>query len=90
VACVPGPSHRWRVECDLGAIPLNAGSYVARVYVGDGLRDVARFSNAFVIHVIEHDVFGWGNKLPPVHAWGAVYWAPRWAIRPSQDTDSSP
>lgn len=90
VASSPGPASRWRVECDLGAVPLNAGTYVARVYVGDGVRDVARFSNAFVVQVIEHDVFGWGNKLPPVRSWGAVYWAPRWSIRPSDGDDPSP
>jgi len=78
-----GPSRRWTVRCDLGRLPLNAGTYTVRVYIGDGLNDVARFDNAFALHVQPHDVFGWGNALPGVRAWGPVYWAPDWDIHPT-------
>ncbi|HEX5436697.1 MAG TPA: polysaccharide ABC transporter ATP-binding protein [Gemmatimonadaceae bacterium] len=79
-----GPSRRWAVVCDLGQLPLNAGSYGVRVHVGDGMRDVARFGNAFVLHVREHDVFGWGNALPGVRSWGPMYWTPAWDIHPAR------
>ena len=84
VPSLPGPARSWRVRCALGALPLNAGTYVARVYLGDGSRDVARFSDAVVLQVVEHDVFGWGNKLPPVRSWGSLYWAPEWSISPAE------
>src|SRR5262249_43757906 len=75
-------SRFWRVNCDMGPIPLNAGNYFARIYVGDGKRDYCRFSNVFNIRVVEKDVFGWGASLPPVESWGALYWVPRWQIEP--------
>jgi lipopolysaccharide transport system ATP-binding protein len=74
------PSRFWRVRCDMGRLPLNAGSYFAHVYLGNGVRDVARFTRAFAITVREHDVFGWGNSLPNKTEWGPVYWAPTWHI----------
>lgn len=77
-----GLSQVWRVRCDMGRLPLNAGQYLATVFVGNGLNDLAQFSNAFSIHVREHDVFGWGNSLPRPEYWGPVYWAPQWAISP--------
>ncbi|HET7563611.1 MAG TPA: polysaccharide ABC transporter ATP-binding protein [Gemmatimonadaceae bacterium] len=83
VRSAQGTSRRWRVRCDLGRIPLNAGSYTAKVYLGDGMNDIARFTGAFALRVMEHDVFGWGKELPDVRNWGPVYWAPQWDIHPS-------
>jgi lipopolysaccharide transport system ATP-binding protein len=79
-----GPSNRWRVHCDLGNFPLNAGTYSSNLYIGDGIRDVTKFSDAFSFHVLPNDVFGWGNELPNVNNWGPMYWAPKWDIRPQQ------
>lgn len=74
------PSRFWRVRCDMGRLPLNAGTYYATIHVGNGMNDIARFTRAFVINVREHDVFGWGNGLPPRSAWGPMYWTPAWNI----------
>jgi len=78
----PGPSRVWKVHCDLGRLPLNAGTYYTVVYLADERREVARFSNAQMLTVGEHDVFGWGNRLPVAEHWGPFYWAPDWDIRP--------
>ena len=32
--------------------------------VNNTVRHYAQFSNAFTLHVLEHDVFGWGTSLP--------------------------
>ncbi len=80
----PGPSRLWLVSCDMGRLPLNADMYFARVYVGNGNNDVARFSKAMTIDIREHDVFGWGRSLPDVDNWGSMYWAPQWKIFPSK------
>ncbi len=77
-------SRFWRVRCDMGRLPINAGTYFASVYVGDGLRMFARFSNAITIRVLEHDVFGWGHALPPASYWGPIYWAPEWDIQATE------
>ena len=82
VPSAAGQSRFWQVCCDMGRVPLNAGNYVAHIYVGNAVSDYARFSRAFTIQVREHDVFGWGNPLPGREAWGSVYWAPNWDIRP--------
>ena len=85
VQCVssePGSSKHWQVICNMGKVPLNAGIYHADVYLGNGLIDVARFSDAFVIQFEEHDVFGWGTAIPARQHWGPCYWAPNWAILP--------
>jgi hypothetical protein len=84
IPSAPGTSRVWLVSCDMGSLPLNADIYFARVHVGNGSHDVARFSKAFRIHIQEHDVFGWGNSLPGVDSWGPLYWAPRWKIIPSK------
>jgi lipopolysaccharide transport system ATP-binding protein len=83
VRSAAGSARRWTARCDLGRLPLNAGSYVARIHFGDGLNDIARFSSAFQLRVQEHDVFGWGNALPNLRSWGPVYWAPEWDIHPT-------
>jgi lipopolysaccharide transport system ATP-binding protein len=77
-----GVSQFWTVRCDMGRLPLNAGVYLATVFVGNGLSDLAQFSNAFSIQVREYDVFGWGNSLPGPKYWGPLYWAPQWEIAP--------
>jgi lipopolysaccharide transport system ATP-binding protein len=84
VASAPGPSRRWSVRCDMGRLPLNAGIYRLHVYFGNGGFDFARFTSALAIKVREHDVFGWGNPLPPVESWGSIYWEPRWEIAPAR------
>ena len=61
IQSAPGFSPVWLVSCDMGPLPLNADTYFARVYVGNGSNDVARFRKAFIIHIREHDVFGWGR-----------------------------
>jgi lipopolysaccharide transport system ATP-binding protein len=83
IASLKGHSRLWRVSCDLGDLPLNAGSYSVHVYFGNGIRDVARFTNAFFIRVAAYDVFGWGNSLPSAENWGPLYWAPTWTICPA-------
>jgi len=82
VPSVIGLSRFWKVRCDMGRLPLNAGTYVARVHVGNGLRDVARFSRAFIVEIEPHDVFGWGNSLPGSEHWGPMYWSPEWDVSP--------
>ena len=82
VSSAPGVSRNWTIRCDLGQLPLNAGTYYGTVYIGDRGVDVARFSKVFAINVGEHDVFGWGNGLPSIGAWGPMYWAPKWHISP--------
>lgn len=83
IPSVNGFSRFWKVHCDMGHLPLNADTYSVDVYLGNGIHDVARFSKAVTLRVLEHDVFGWGNKLPSVRWWGPVYWAPKWNIRPT-------
>jgi hypothetical protein len=82
-------SRFWKIICNMGSIPLNAGTYFVKIYVGDGKIDHARFNNAFALRVIANDVFGWGEHLPPVEAWGSLFWAPKWTIQPSLPLDSS-
>lgn len=77
-----GTSRLWSVCCELGVIPLNAGTYTGRVYVGEYKKDLARFTNAFTIKIIEKDVFGWGKTIPGSKDWGNMYWAPSWNIKP--------
>jgi len=83
IRAVGRPSQRWLVRCDMGRLPLNAGTYAVDVYIGNGVMDVTRFPSAFELTVTEHDVFGWGNSLPPQTAWGPLYWAPTWHIAAS-------
>ena len=78
----PATSRRWRVKCDMGRLPLNAGTYYATVHVGDGRKSTALFSRAVHIRILEHDVFGSGGYLPKAKYWGPFYWAPRWNIQP--------
>jgi lipopolysaccharide transport system ATP-binding protein len=82
-----GDAKLWNVRCDLGRVPLNAGTYFVWVYVceyvNNTVRRYARFSNAFAVHVLEHDVFGWGSHLPRTTYWGPMYWAPQWRICPA-------
>jgi lipopolysaccharide transport system ATP-binding protein len=82
VPSASGRSRNWRASCELGKLPLNAGSYYASVYVGNGIRDVARFSEALRIEVQEGDVFGQGVCLPSAEHNGPLFWAPNWDIRP--------
>lgn len=77
-----GLSRFWKVRCDMGRLPLNAGTYFAKVYVGNDEWSGARFDNAMTIRVMEYDVFGWGKSLPSPSQWGPMYWAPEWNIRP--------
>jgi lipopolysaccharide transport system ATP-binding protein len=77
-----GTSRRWQVRCDLGRLPINAGTYFANVHIGNGQRS-EKFVNAVKIEVLEHDVFGSGQSLPSPSQWGPMYWAPQWEIRPA-------
>lgn len=91
---IEGDSKLWNVRCDLGRLPLNAGNYFvwiyACVYVNNTVKRYARFSNACAVHVLEHDVFGWGSNLPRSTHWGPLYWAPQWQIRPAENVPVSP
>jgi lipopolysaccharide transport system ATP-binding protein len=78
-------SPRWSIAALFGRLPLNSGVYHGWIYVGDGRCDVARFSNAFTLTVRPHDVFGWGNALPPAKDWGYIYWATNWEVAPEQN-----
>lgn len=85
VACAAGCADRWRVRVDLGAIPLNAGVYRVRIYISSGGFEVARFTDAIVMEVLENDVFGSGNALPSAVHWGPTYWAPTWLFEPEDN-----
>ena len=82
-----GLSRRWRVRCDLGRLPLNAGSYYASVYLVDRIRTTAVFSQAIHIRVLDHETFGWGASLPGSRYWGPLFWEPRWRIEPAEAED---
>lgn len=82
VPTMSGPSRLWRVRCDMGRLPINAGTYLAGVFVVDELHSIGQFRNAMTIRIMEHDVFGWGKSLPSATYWGPMYWAPQWDIRP--------
>ena len=83
---IQGEEQRWNVRCDLGRLPLNEGAYfvwvTVCVYVDNTVKRYARFTNAFALHVLERDVFGWGSSLPRSRHWGPMYWAPEWQFRP--------
>ena len=83
---IQGEEKRWNVRCDLGRLPLNEGAYfvwvTVCVYVDNTVKRFARFTNAFALHVLENDVFGWGSGLPRSRYWGPLYWAPEWQIQP--------
>ena len=83
---IQGEEKRWNVRCDLGRLPLNEGAYfiwvTVCVYVDNTVKRFARFTNAFALHVLESDVFGWGSGLPRSRYWGPLYWAPQWQIQP--------
>ncbi len=85
-AWIQGKEKRWNVRCDLGRLPLNEGAYfvwvTVCVYVDNTVKRYARFTNAFALHVLERDVFGWGSVLPRSRHWGPMYWAPEWQIQP--------
>jgi lipopolysaccharide transport system ATP-binding protein len=83
-----GSSSLWNVHCDLGRLPLNAGTYFVSVYIGDGERS-EKFGNAIAIEVLEHDVFGWGHPVPPSSQWGPLYWAPKWTIQLGEADDAT-
>jgi lipopolysaccharide transport system ATP-binding protein len=83
-----GTSSRWRFTCELGNIPLNAGTYYASIWFGNRDRDHASFSRVFSIHVEAADPFGWGNKVP--ESWGHFYWKPTWTISRDNDQGTSP
>jgi lipopolysaccharide transport system ATP-binding protein len=89
--CIRGDAPRWNVRCDLGRLPLNAGTYFVwvfvNVYVSNTVKQYAQFSNAFTMHVLEHDVFGWGTSLPRPRYWGPLYWAPQWRFTPQDRVD---
>ena len=80
-------SRRWRVRCDLGRLPLNAGSYYASVYLVDRIRTTAVFSQVIHIRVLDHETFGWGGSLPGSRYWGPFFWEPRWRIEPTEAED---
>jgi len=90
---IQGEARRWNVRCDLGRLPLNEGTYfvwvTACVYVENSVKRFARFTNAFALHVLEHDVFGWGSSLPRTRSWGPLYWAPEWRIKPAEPSAPS-
>ncbi|WP_417847617.1 polysaccharide ABC transporter ATP-binding protein [Thalassoglobus sp.] len=77
-----GFNNNWTVSIDFGCLPLNAASYHAKVYISDGVMDVALFSDAFQLEILPRDVYGWGNALPPVKSWGYCFWASDWSISP--------
>jgi hypothetical protein len=85
IRTISSPSRRWAVRCDMGKLPLNAGTYFVHVYIGNGAVDVARFLQPFEIRIGENDVFGWGNSVPAQTAWGPFYWAPSWQIASTAD-----
>ncbi|MDB4438561.1 ABC transporter ATP-binding protein [bacterium] len=79
--------NKWHIGVDLGKIPLNAGSYTVDVYITSGEHQIAKFSNAYKIELLENDVFGWGKAIPNSNNWGNFFWAPRWEIDPTPKTN---
>jgi lipopolysaccharide transport system ATP-binding protein len=79
-------ARRWCVRCDLGRLPLNAGSYYVSVYLVDDVRTTAVFSQAIHIRVLDHDQVGWGASLPGSRYWGPFYWTPEWRIDAVDET----
>jgi lipopolysaccharide transport system ATP-binding protein len=80
-------ARRWRVSCDLGRLPLNAGSYYASIYLVDTRKTIATFSQAIHIRVLDHEEFGWGASLPGSRYWGPFYWTPTWRIAAADTAD---
>jgi lipopolysaccharide transport system ATP-binding protein len=76
-------SRSWRIHCELGRIPLHAGTYYVTAYLGNGESSI-KFPNAMTVEVLEHDVFGSGRSLPGAASWGPMYWAPRWEIQAAE------
>jgi ABC-type polysaccharide/polyol phosphate transport system ATPase subunit len=84
----PTISSFWKITCDMGAIPLNAGTYFTRIYIGSGQHDHARFSDVFVLKVLPKDVFGYGSCLPSAKDWGPTFWAANWNVAPRYTSES--
>jgi lipopolysaccharide transport system ATP-binding protein len=70
-------SARWRVACDLGAVPLNSGFYHVTVHFGDEFRPYAQFPRAFSFDILPGDPYGWG-RVPK--RFGHFYWKADWQI----------
>jgi lipopolysaccharide transport system ATP-binding protein len=73
-----GRSVHWKITCNFGAIPLNAGTYYVSIWVGNKDRDCTYFTRVFAVRVEPADPLGWGNKVP--EGWGSFYWKPDWKI----------
>jgi len=73
-------SRLWRVRCDMGRLPINAGTYFVNVHLGNARRSgrTASFLHAFKITVIAYDALGWGSMVPST----PIYWTPEWDIEP--------
>jgi lipopolysaccharide transport system ATP-binding protein len=74
-----GPATHWNVRVDLTGLPLNAGDYSCKIYFGEGTSDLVIFEDFISIVVHEHDVYGYGNRVP--QTWGPFYWKPDWSFK---------
>lgn len=83
-----GGGTRWRIECDMGLVPLNAGEYRLSVYFGDNRRDYGYFQKCLTLNIVPADPYGWGKENPG--AWGHFYWKPEWRIDSIREEDSLP
>jgi lipopolysaccharide transport system ATP-binding protein len=79
-----GRSAHWKVTCNFGVIPLNAGTYYVSIWVGNKDRNWTHFVRVFALRVEPADALGWGNKVP--ETWGSFYWKPDWDIRAADET----
>ena len=52
------------IQCDLGMVPLAAGSYTITLYLGDQIENTHVVQNALSFEVVERDIWGHG-QVPP-------------------------
>lgn len=76
-----GTSKRWRIECDLGELPLVSERYFVSVWFGNLNDDHARFPRVLALNIAPADPFGVGLSVPK--SWGQLYWKGDWILTPS-------
>ena len=75
---LPPLTGEWTAYCDVGAIPLNHGTFYVKVGLIDGPEDVDEIERACKFEVVPDDVFGTGQL--PLARQGSFYWKSRWRL----------